>query len=245
MVSIDKHLTSALNDKDRTNEWNPLQSDYSPDDRMVTTLFAKPGSGKPFLTLSKLKKGIYEETSYLSLNSYIFFSDVGRAVFKTTFDLNDETSIILTHTSMLEEDKSWQVRIKNLDLTLLLNSVRFKPIGKYPSVFYITIEINTRPELMIAFVRGVMEALNRNPWEDGSGELDWEPFTKRTNVSRKEVIEQWITFSDSPELSFGYLEITNDPICPKCNKSIEGDWIICPFCGELSKDFQRDTLISK
>lgn len=245
MIPIDEHPTSLLNDKNDTNDWNPLQSDYDPEDPMVITLYAKPRTSKPYLTLSKLRKGVYEESSYLSLNSYIFFSDIGRAVFETTFDINDDTSTILTRTSMLEEDKSWQVRIKNLDLTLLLNSVRFKPIGKYPSVFFISIEINTRPEVMIAFVRGVMEALNRSPWEDGSGEIDWEPFIKKTNISRKEVIEQWITFSDSPDLSFGYLEITNDPPCPKCNRGLDENWIICPFCGEPSNDFQKDMLISK
>jgi hypothetical protein len=112
-------------------------------------------------------------------------------------------------------------------------------------LFFHSIEVNTKPEVLIVFVRNVMDRICRNPWEDETGELDWDAFSRKLSLTRKDVIEQWITFSDSPDLSFSFLEIQNDPPCPKCGRNIDDTWIICPFCGEPANSFQNDLLIRK
>lgn len=235
------HPISISDDKGMLGKWNMLHSESISDEfegtePIVTTLYAKPRTGKPFLTLAKLKKGIYEETLYLSLKSYILFSDIGRAVWKAALEINRNSSIEFVRSSMLEEDKSWQVMIKNPDLTVLVNSVRFRPIGKYPSTFYNSIEISSKPATLQAFVKIMMEALNRKPWEDENGELDWGNFTKKSLMSRKEVIEQWALLSDLPELFTDSFKDTVKQLCNRCKLGMEKGWVFCPFCGEPFKE---------
>ncbi len=241
MDQKEEHQISISNYKSMLGNWNILHSESTFNgaegtEPIVTALYAKPTTGKPFLTLSKLKKGIYEETLYLSLKSYILFSDIGGAVWKAALEINRNSSIKLVRSSMLEEDKSWQVMIKNPDLTVLVNSVRFRPIGKYTSAFYNSIEISSKPATLQAFAKTMMEALNRKPWEDENGELDWGNFTKKSLLSRKEVIEQWAILSDLPELLTDSFKDTVKPFCNRCKKSMEKEWVFCPFCGEPSKD---------
>ncbi len=206
---------------------------------IVTTLYAKPSSSRPFLTISELKRGVYKETSYLSLRGFILFSDIGNAAWNAALEVNRNTTIQLVKTSILEEDKSWQVMIKNPDLIGLVNSNRFKPIGNYTSSFYISLEVCSEPAPLITFVKRVIEFLNRKPWENESGELDWGKFTKKSYMPRNEVIEQWATLSDSPELSHDYLKETLNPVCGRCKKTLEKEWILCPFCGEPKKYHNR------
>jgi hypothetical protein len=150
--------------------------------------------------------------------------------------MDKNSTIELLKTSMLEEDKSWQVMIRNPYLAALVNSVRFRPIGKYVSAFYISIDISGESAPLVSFIRGMMDALNRNPWETSNGELDWEKFIKRTSTSKKEVIEQWALLSGNPELVPGYSEEEVELLCRGCQKRMEKEWAVCPFCGELLKD---------
>ena len=204
MIEIRDYDTPLSLDRGRSGEINDLPpelpSESDNQERIVTTLYAKPSTGQPLLNLAKLKKGVYEETTHLSLRSYILFSDIGRSVWKAALEINKNSTAELVKSSMLEEDKSWQVMIRNLDLTALVNSVRFRPMGKYQSTFYISIEIISKPALLMVFLREIMEVLNRKPWVDQSGELSWKNFTKKTSTSRKEVIEQWALFSGLPML---------------------------------------------
>jgi len=208
-------------------------------ERLVTTLYAKPGTGKPFLNLTKLKKSEYEETSYFSLNSYLLFSDIGNAAWKAAQEINRNSTIGLAGSSLLEEDKSWQIIIRNPDLTVLLNSIRFRAIGKYTSAFYISIEINSKPETLHAFINFMLECLNRKPWKSENGELDWGNFIKKTFISKKEVIEQWALLGGLPELFPDILKENNMFLCSRCKKSMESDWMFCPFCGKpLKKSYE-------
>lgn len=248
MEQTKEYPTFASNDKRTLEKWYALRLDSTHDEaegmeHLVTTLYAKPGTGRPFLNLSKLKKSVYEETTFFSLNSYLLFSDIGHAAWKAALELNKKSTIGLACASLLEEDKSWQVMIKNPDLTILLNSTRFRPIGKYTSAFYISIEIGGKPATLLAFIKAMMGALNRKPWEDESGELDWGNFTKKTFMSRKEVIEQWALLSDLPELFPDSLKETTKPICQRCKKTMEIEWILCPFCGEPSKNYHGGNLL--
>lgn len=229
---------TLLNDEIKLDKWNTMLSEPKFDqadeaDPVVIKLYAKPNTGKPFLTLAKLKKGIYEETPYLSLKSYILFSDVGSAAWKAALEINKTSTIELARASMLEEDKSWQVIIKNQDLSVLVNSKRFRSFGKYSFAFYTSIEINSKPATLLTFVRTMMEGLKRKPWEDRSGELDWEDFSKKALISRKEVIEQWALLSDVPEFLYDSLDEAVGSICHRCKKHIEREWVFCPFCGML------------
>lgn len=245
MSQKDDYLDLISDDKNMLKKRGELLSDSTSGgldgtERIVTTLYAIPNTDKPFLTLSRLKKGVYEEASYLSIRSYILFSDIGSAAWRASLEINKNSTIELVQASMLEEDKSWQVLIKNQYLTALVNSVRFKPVGKYTTSFYVAIEIGSKPAPMLAFVKGLMEALNRKPWENQAGELDWRKFAKRTFTPRNEVIEQWALLSDSPELSCGYTEEPFNPLCGRCKKIVDKEWVMCPFCGEPLKDFFMD-----
>ncbi len=241
MNQEEENPISVSNNKGILGKWNMLNGESTFEEvegtePIVTTLYAKPGTSKPFLTLAKLKKGIYEETLYLSLKSYILFSDIGRAAWKAALEINKNSTIELAGASLLEEDKSWQVMIRNPDITVLVNSVRFRPMGKYTSTFYNAIEVKGKPATLIAFVRVMMDALNRKPWEDENGELDWGNFIKKTLMSRKEVIEQWALLSDFPEMFPDSIKGTVKPLCHRCKKSMEKEWVFCPFCGEPSKN---------
>jgi hypothetical protein len=208
----------------------PLEIDENDD--IVTTLFAKPGESSPLLNLQKLKNGVYEETSFLSLRSYLLFTDIGREAMKAASELNSDTQIELVKSSLLEEDKSWQVLITNPDIRVLINSIRFKPMGKFTSTFYLSIDISSKPAPLLAFVRELTENLKRNPWENESGELDWSYFIKKTSCNRDEVIDQWSLLSGLLETSEEMTEVEITPLCRSCEKELDEEWIVCPYCGE-------------
>ena len=242
MDQLIKDQITGAKDNGLSGEWNILQSKETREEieeieRLVTTLYAKPSTGRPFLNLPKLKRSIYEETSFFSLNSFLLFSDIGNAAWRAALEINNNSTIELTKASLLEEDKSWQVIIRNPDMTVLVNSVRFKPIGKYISSFYNSIEINGEPATLMAFIKMVTEALKRKPWEDESGELDWGSFTKKTLVSRKEVSEQWALLANQPELLPDSLREIQKSLCQRCKKDLDLDWVFCPFCGVPSNNY--------
>lgn len=199
---------------------------------VVITLFAKPGTDSPFLSLNKLKNGMYEETSYMSFHTFLLFTDIGRAAWNAASLINRDSTIELVRSSILEEDKAWQVLIKNPDLTVLVNSVRFKPMGKYTSTFYVSLDISCKPGPLIAFVRELRETLNRKPWENEGGELDWKHFMKKISWARNEVIEQWVMLSGLTDTSSEEVEEDDSLTCQKCTKNLEKDWMVCPYCGE-------------
>ena len=125
----------------------------------------------------------------------MLFTDIGKAAWKAASMINRDTEIELVDSSLLEEDKSWQVLIKNPDIKVLINSIRFKPMGKLTSSFYVSLDISSKPAPLLAFVRELRENLKRKPWENKGGELDWKHFMKKTSWARNEVIEQWVMLS--------------------------------------------------
>ena len=123
--------------------------------------------------------------------------------------------------------------ISNPDIRVLINSIRFKPMGKFTSSFYVSLDIRSKPALLLVFVRELTENLKRKPWENEGGELDWNHFMKKTSWERGEVIDQWALFSGVPKTSEKETGEDGDPICRKCKKSLDKEyWIICPYCGE-------------
>ena len=232
----EKQISSAKRKSSEHRERVPLEDismETNENDDIVTTLYAKPGVGAPLLNLSKLQKGVYEETTFLSLRTYLLFTDIGKAAMKAASMINRDTEIELIKSSLLEEDKSWQVLIKNPDIKVLINSIRFKPMGKFTSAFYMSLDISSKPAPLLAFVRELTENLKRKPWETEGGELDWNRFMKKTSWARNEVIKQWNILTGSTETSEDEIEEDEDLICQKCKKSVDKEyWIVCPYCGE-------------
>ena len=190
-IGKNEHLTSGDNNSLKQEELilsGQISIDTNENENTVTTLYAKPGAGTPFLSLHKLKKGEYEETTFLSLRTYLLFTDIGKAAWSAATMINSNTEIEFIDSSLLEEDKSWQVLIKNPDIRVLINSIRFKPMGKFTSSFFVSLDISSKPAPLLAFVRELTENLKRKPWESKTGELDWKHFMKKTSWARSEVI---------------------------------------------------------
>ena len=80
-ITRDIRATNVINipRKSKSKQNESILNDFDEDEHIVITLFAKPSTGKPYVTLSKLKKGTFEATSFLALRTYILFSDVGQA----------------------------------------------------------------------------------------------------------------------------------------------------------------------
>jgi hypothetical protein len=83
----------------------------------------------------------YVEVGYLSLRTFINFSDIGAATRKAALEIDENISMSLVGYSWLEEDKSWIVVIESGKVNVVLSSQRYKHLGGYDKAFYINLGI--------------------------------------------------------------------------------------------------------
>jgi hypothetical protein len=153
----------------------------------LVTLFACPKEEKPYIQMASLREGKYIEVGYLSLRTFINFSDVGAATRKAALEIDESISMSLVGYSWLEEDKSWIVVIESGKVNVVLSSQRYKHIGSYDKAFYINMGITGNEGQIRDFTGRFCKALGRDPFEG----LDWQKFEENEIVSRDQAEASW------------------------------------------------------
>jgi hypothetical protein len=153
----------------------------------LITLFASPREEKPYIQMAALREGKYVEVGYLSLRTFINFSDIGAATRKAAMDIDQNISMSLVGYSWLEEDKSWIVVIESGKVNVVLSSQRYKHLGSYDKAFYINIGITGNDAQIKDFTTRFRDALGRDPLEG----LDWQKFEENEIVSRDQAEASW------------------------------------------------------
>jgi hypothetical protein len=157
-----------------------------PEGSMVT-LYASPKEEKPYIQMASLRDGKYQEVGYLSLRTFINFSDVGLALRKAALEIDDGISMSLVGYSWLEEDKSWIVVIESGKVNVVVSSQRYKHIGSYDSSFYINLGITGTEDQIKDLATRFLKHLGRNPLEG----IDWPRFEEAEIVNRAQAESVW------------------------------------------------------
>lgn len=157
------------------------------DEGDLITLYASPSDEKPYVQFAGLQKGKYIEVDYLSIRTFICFSDVGSSARKACLNLDKNTTCTLISYSWLEEDRSWIVSIENSKISILLNSQRYKHFGKYVDAFFISMGISGKEDVIKKFAGKFLEILGRKPYED----LHWKRLEEKQKIKKEDVIRAW------------------------------------------------------
>jgi hypothetical protein len=163
----------------------------------MVTLFASPKEEKPYIQMSYLRDGKYVEVGYLSLRTFINFSDVGVAARMAALELDENISMSLVGYSWLEEDKSWIVVIESGKVNVVVSSQRYKHLGSYDKAFYINLGITGTEEQVRDFSARFVKHLGRDPLEG----IDWEKFEESEIVTRGQAEEGWKRFRGPAEIA--------------------------------------------
>ena len=153
----------------------------------MVTLYARPKEEKPYVQMAALRDGKYQEVGYLSLRTFINFSDVGLAVRKSALEMDDNIAMSLVGYSWLEEDKSWIVVIESGKVNVVISSQRYKHMGSYEKAFYINLGITGSEEQIRDFATRFMKHLGRDPLEG----IDWAKFEEGEIVNRVQAESGW------------------------------------------------------
>jgi hypothetical protein len=153
----------------------------------LVTLFASPKEEKPYIQMASLREGKYVEVGYLSLRTFINFSDIGAATRNVALEIDENISMSLVGYSWLEEDKSWIVVIESGKVNVVLSSQRYKHVGSYDKAFYINLGITGSDAQIRDFTNRFRKALGRDPLEG----LDWQKFEENEIVSRDQAEASW------------------------------------------------------
>ena len=153
----------------------------------LVTLFASPKEEKPYIQMASLREGKYVEVGYLSLRTFINFSDVGLATRKAATEIDENISMSLVGYSWLEEDKSWIVVIESGKVNVVLSSQRYKHLGSYDKAFYINLGITGTEAQIRNFADRFRKALGRDPLEG----LDWQQFEENEIVTKEQAEAAW------------------------------------------------------
>ncbi len=157
-----------------------------PEGSMVT-LYARPKEEKPYVQMAALRDGKYQEVGYLSLRTFINFSDVGLAVRKAAMELDETITMSLVGYSWLEEDKSWIIVIESGKVNVVLSSQRYKHMGSYDNAFYINLGITGTEDQIRDFATRFIKHLGRDPLEG----IDWPRFEEAEIVQRAAAESGW------------------------------------------------------
>jgi len=156
-------------------------------EKSTALLFARPSTEMPYAIFADLQKGTYTECSYLSLKTFICFTDMGDAAWKAALEMDEVAKIRLYQASWLEEDKEWSVRIAFLETTLELESKRYSQFGKMPQTFYMILRFNGPREQIQRYCRRIVKKLRRKPYIL----LNWDDLERETGYERPEVVDGW------------------------------------------------------
>ena len=160
----------------------------------LVTLYAIPKDEKPYIQMASLREGKYVEVGYLSLRTFINFSDVGQATRKAALEIDEHISMSLVGYSWLEEDKSWIVVIESGKLNVVISSQRYKHLGPYDKAFFINLGITGDEGLVRDFAVRFRKHLGRDPL-DG---LDWQKFEENEIVTKGQAEEAWRKYVPPP-----------------------------------------------
>ncbi|MEM4729186.1 MAG: hypothetical protein QXH42_05440 [Thermoplasmata archaeon] len=161
-------------------------SDVDPQENMVT-FYACPRDEKPYVQMAALEEGRYQEVGYLSLRTFINFSDVGLAARKAALEIDNNITMSLVGYSWLEEDKSWIVVIESGKVNVVINSQRYKHLGSYTKAFYINLGVSGTEEQVRDFATRFVKQLGRNPLEG----IDWVRFEEAEIAKRSDAEATW------------------------------------------------------
>jgi hypothetical protein len=153
----------------------------------MVTLYARPKEEKPYVQMASLRDGKYQEVGYLSLRTFISFSDIGQALRKAALEMDEALTMTLVGYSWLEEDKSWIVVVESGRVNVVVSSQRYKHMGSYDTAFYINLGITGTEDQIKDLATRFLKHLGRNPL-DG---IDWPKFEEAEIVNRSQAESGW------------------------------------------------------
>jgi len=153
-------------------------------------LFARPQVDMPYVVYSDLMKGVYSECGFYSFKTFIRFTDVGTAAWKTALALDPGAKIELRKASWLEEDKQWFVMMFFKRTRLELECRRYRNFGEMSESFYQKLRFRGQKDEVHDFCKAFVLELGRRPYLL----LNWEELEKEIGHHREDIIEAWKDF---------------------------------------------------
>jgi|GEM_PF-1493267 len=148
---------------------------------MVTeVLYSQPNDEKPYLLLNELKKGKYEPCSSMELRSYIRFTEIGEACWRTSLEIEPASKIICKSYSHI--DDTWEVEISYNGLIIIISTTRYKM-----SKIFIRLKLEGEEKRIEEFVTKLISRLGSVPTEMH----DYKKFTDVTGITQAEVLKAW------------------------------------------------------
>ena len=155
-------------------------------------LFARPQVDIPYVVYSDLMNGVYTECGLYSFKTYIRFTDVGMAAWKTAKSLDPGAKIELRKAHWLEEDKQWLVMMFFKRTRLELECRRYRNFGEMSESFYQKLRFRGQKDEAQDFCKALVQELGRRPYLL----LNWEELEKETGHRREDILESWKEFLD-------------------------------------------------
>jgi|GEM_PF-6570494 len=150
-------------------------------------LFARPQVDMPYVVYSDLMKGTYSECGLYSFKTFIRFTDVGAAAWKSAKAIDPDAKIQLRKASWLEEDKQWLVMMFFKRTRLELECRRYRNFGEMSESFYQKLRFRGQKDEAQDLCKALVQELGRRPYLL----LNWEELEKETGHRREDILEAW------------------------------------------------------
>jgi hypothetical protein len=174
------------------DEKEPAKAHEETPHKSTMILFARPQVDTPYVVYSDLMKGVYTECGFYSFKTYIRFTDVGIAAWKTARSIDPEAKIVLKKVSWLEEDKQWLVMMFFKRTRLEIECKRYRNFGEMSEAFYQKFRFRGQKDEAQDFCKVFVQELSRRPYLL----LNWEELENETGFRRDDIIEEWKDFMD-------------------------------------------------
>jgi hypothetical protein len=160
--------------------------------KSTVILFARPSMDLPYVIYTDLMKGVYTECGLYGLRTFIRFTDVGAAAWRSAKAMDPEAKVELRKASWLEEDKQWLAMMFFKRTRLELECRRYRNFGEMSEAFYQKLRFRGQQDEAHDFCKIFVEELGRRPYLL----LNWEELEKETGHRREDIIEGWKGYLD-------------------------------------------------
>lgn len=161
-----------------------------PTGHITEVLYAQPNAEEPNLILSKLKEGQYETGKVWGLATVLRFTTIGEAFWNSLNRISSKTMIKLDDYSQLEDYKAWTISLITKDLSVGLQSIRYRPFANFPAAFYVKITLDGEAEVAKNAMDKVVDEIGYVPYNMN----DWDAFEKKTGLTESSVKASWGKF---------------------------------------------------
>ena len=157
---------------------------------VVYVLYAKPGEEKPYVTISSLQKGQYQECSFYSIRYFIPFSDVGKLFYDVIRETVPDIKIKLENVNFLENNHEYELTYKGSNFSIKITSNRYRAFPfSYVKTFYLKFEISGSVEAVQPVFAKFVSKRGNLPIDFD----DWQKLSSAIKKTKEEVENDWKT----------------------------------------------------